>query len=198
MSEPKTVREYVGAVYANAKTQEAYHTIDCDDPILDYHIIPGTECVAAEADLLAAGRAYEDAHRAALDTNDYEAGLVAGARAVLGTLGIIGAGCVAAGLEDAAQAAYEAVVVEAKQPPEWHELDEDEQWLYIVAAQAVLVKAEVVVADTSRLDGLFVKLEETEPLGLADANVCRDIVIWVRETFGRRADVSKDGAGIIK
>ncbi len=43
--------------------------------------------VYTEETLLAAGIAYEDAHRAALDMNDYEAGLIAGARAAITAAG---------------------------------------------------------------------------------------------------------------
>ena len=43
--------------------------------------------VYTEESLLAAGHAYEDAHRAALDTNDYEAGLIAGTRAAITAAG---------------------------------------------------------------------------------------------------------------
>ena len=58
------------------------------DSICHYHLIPGADAVVTEEDLLAAGYAYEFAHKAALDTNDYEAGLIAGARALLKAAGI--------------------------------------------------------------------------------------------------------------
>ncbi|MCK4511119.1 hypothetical protein KAW64_05230, partial [bacterium] len=57
-------------------------------PALSFNIIPGADAVATEEDLLAVGYAYEFAHKAALDTNDYEAGLIAGARALLAAAGI--------------------------------------------------------------------------------------------------------------
>ena len=57
------------------------------DPILDALIGAQGRVVYTGESLLAAGHAYEDAHRAALDMNDYEAGLLAGARAAITTAG---------------------------------------------------------------------------------------------------------------
>ena len=94
MSEPKTLREWVRkhlpAVVYDALA-EAKHRGNCEPHIsqfLGYHIIPGADVVVREAALLAAGHAYEDAARAGLDTGNYEAGLIAGARACLEAAGI--------------------------------------------------------------------------------------------------------------
>ena len=55
--------------------------------LLDALIGAQGRVVYTEETLLAAGQAYEEAHRAALDTNDYEAGLIAGARAAITAAG---------------------------------------------------------------------------------------------------------------
>jgi RecJ-like exonuclease len=55
---------------------------------LTFHIIPGASAVVTQEGLLAAAHAYEKAHRDAVDTDDYEAGLLAGARAFVEAAGI--------------------------------------------------------------------------------------------------------------
>ena len=52
------------------------------------HIIPGADAVVTKESLLAAAHAYEEAHRDAVDTDDYEVGLLAGARAFVEAAGI--------------------------------------------------------------------------------------------------------------
>jgi hypothetical protein len=60
-----------------------------DDGLWELRIsIPGANAVVTPQGLLAAGHAYEAAHKAALDTNDYEAGLIAATRAALEAAGI--------------------------------------------------------------------------------------------------------------
>ena len=98
MSKPRTVREWIRR--ENAGTAElgetfregegdTYYTLRDGraNRILDALIGCQGRVVYTEESLLAAGHAYEDAHRAALDTNDYEAGLIAGARAALTAAG---------------------------------------------------------------------------------------------------------------
>ncbi len=60
-----------------------------DDGLWELRIsIPDANAVVTPQGLLAAGHAYEAAHKAALDTNDYEAGLIAATRAALEAAGI--------------------------------------------------------------------------------------------------------------
>ena len=68
----------MGAIYVGEKFK----------PILDYHIIPGADAVVTKESLLAAALAYEKAHHDALDTDDYEVGLLAGARAFIEACGM--------------------------------------------------------------------------------------------------------------
>ena len=81
MPDTRTVRDAADAPPTGHST--SILVFDGDNPILDALIGAQGRVVYTEESLLAAGHAYEDAHKAALNTNDYEAGLIAGARAVL-------------------------------------------------------------------------------------------------------------------
>ena len=85
MPETRTVRDAADAPPTGHCT--SILVFDGDNPILDALIGCQGRVVYTEESLLAAGHAYEDAHRAALDTNDYEAGLIAGARAAITAAG---------------------------------------------------------------------------------------------------------------
>ena len=85
MPETRTVRDAADVPPTGHNT--SILVFDGDNPILDALIGCQGRVVYTEENLLAAGHAYEDAHRAALDTNDYEAGLIAGARAAITAAG---------------------------------------------------------------------------------------------------------------
>ena len=85
MPETRTVRDAADVPPTGHST--SILVFDGDNPILDALVGCEGRVVYTEESLLAAGHAYEDAHRAALDTNDYEAGLIAGARAAITAAG---------------------------------------------------------------------------------------------------------------
>ena len=91
MSETKTINRELGKALANpflSRVRKVLESSKGGRRILALHIIPGADAVVTKESLLAAAHAYEEAHRDAVDTDDYEVGLLAGARAFVEAAGI--------------------------------------------------------------------------------------------------------------